>query len=226
MKKIYKCVSELIVFIVINVIIFALAKSRTGAFWLSYIFMVAAFLCFGFVVVYLSESTGKKILGYPLSFGAGVYLGLEIVVALIFMLAAYKLVIPAILIQVILLGVFALMILTGQSVSTQIHQNEQGRGTDLMNFRFTLEKMKLVQQKVEYSAPYRKKIEQAYDSLAGGQMKSSPEVENLEKSILDKIDQLSNAVDRREDEAVQNICTDIINLSQDREMKLKVKRPF
>ena len=226
MKKIYRGISALIIFVVINVVIFALAEEQKGAFWLSYIFLIIAFLLFGFVSVYLSDVTNKRILGYPLIAGASVYLVLEIIVALVFMLAAYELVVPALLVQVILLAVFVLGLLSGQFVNTQIHQKEHMRETDLMNFRFILEKMKLVQQKVEYSAPYRKTIEQAYDSLAGGQVTSSPEVKELETDILSKVDQLSSAVDRKENDAIRNICGELLNLSQERELRLKMKQPF
>lgn len=226
MSKLYKGISTLVVFIVLNVIIFVVAEDMEGAFWPSYIFFFIAFLIFAFIAVYLSETTKKRILGYPLIIGAGVYVAVETFLALIFMLAAYELVVPAILIQLVVLAVFALLLFTDEFVSKEIHKKEQVRGTDLMNFRFILEKMKLVQQRVEYSAPYRKTIEQAYDSLAGGQVTSTPEVKDLESSILTKIDQLSGAVDRREADVIQSICSEIINLSRDREMRLKLRQPF
>lgn len=226
MKKLFKGIGVLIVFIVVNVVIFALADDKEGAFWLSYIFLIAAFLLFAFVSIYLSDTTNKRILGYPLVVGAGAYLAIEIVVALIFMLAAYEAVVAALIVQVILLALFVLGLLSGQMVNTQIHQKEQARGTDLMNFRFILEKMKQVQQKVEYSASYRKTIEQAYDSLAGGQVTSTPEIKDIEMNILSKIDQLSNAVDQKDSGAIQNICSEIIRLSQEREMRLKIRQPF
>lgn len=226
MKKLYKGLSTLIVFIVINVIIFMKAEEKEGAFWPSYIFLAVAFLLFAFVAVYLSETTNKRILGYPLVMGALLYLVIETIVAFVFMLAAYEALVTAILVQVVLLAVFALILLSGQFVNMQVHQKEQTRGTDLMNFKFILEKIKLVQQKVEYSAPYRKTIEQAYDSLAGGQVASAPEVSDLERAILDKIDQLNGAVDRKEAGAIQTICGEIVNLSREREMRLRIKQPF
>lgn len=227
MKKAYKSIGILIVFIVLNVIIFATAKHKQGAFWGSYLFIILAFLVFTIIFVFVSDKTGKKMLGYPLEAAAGAYLGLEIFVALIFMLAAYKRTVPAILIQLILFAGFALLFLAGQFINVQIHQKEQARGTDLMNFGYALAKMKLVQQKVEYSAFYRKNVEQAYDSLAGSQVTSTPEVRDLEKEILGKIELLDREVGKRENATgIVDLCKDIVNLSREREMRLKMKSPF
>ena len=86
--------------------------------------------------------------------------------------------------------------------------------------------MKRVQSKVEYSAPYKKTVEHAYDSLASGQTASSPDVEELERSILDAIEELDTIVDSKDEQKIAEACAKIEELAGERKARLAGNQLF
>jgi len=80
--------------------------------------------------------------------------------------------------------------------------------------------------KVPFDAPYKKKVEHAYDSLASGQTVSTPEIEELEKSILDAIRELDDILEKGEEEPILQACDKIEKLAAERKSRLANKANF
>ena len=86
--------------------------------------------------------------------------------------------------------------------------------------------MKNAMSKVPYDAPYKKTVEHAYDSLASGQTASSPEVQDVETSILEAIEKLDGIIEQGNEEEIVSICKDIEKLAGVRKAKLACKTGF
>lgn len=125
-----------------------------------------------------------------------------------------------------MLAVFLIIIICGKAENDFIKEQEEIRGREISNFKYTLECMKRVQSKIEYSASYKKTVEHAYDSLASGQTASSPDVEELEKSILDAIEELDAVVDSKDEQKIAEACAKIEKLAGERKARLAGNQLF
>ena len=86
--------------------------------------------------------------------------------------------------------------------------------------------MKNAMSKVAFDAPYKKTVEHAYDALASGQTASSPDVEDVEKSILEAINRLDGVLDAGNEDEITSACREIEKLANERKAKLAVKANF
>lgn len=77
---------------------------------------------------------------------------------------------------------------------------------------------------MDYSAPYKKTIQHAYDAISGSQVKSSPAVYEMEKNIWDLIGQLKKEVAAENEERINALCRDIENQTAERNRRLRMER--
>jgi hypothetical protein len=101
----------LIVFGVYNLLIFMLVETRTNVFWLSYGFSVFAFVFAASSIYKAFKNPGAKVvfLGIPLASLSSFYLGAELFASAMFIIFQGVGVKPALIVQVLLLAVFAII---------------------------------------------------------------------------------------------------------------------
>ena len=199
MKRSYKMMISLVVLIATAVCMFLFATKYNMVFWVNLIFAMVAVVLASLVIIGVAPAE-KRFLGMTLSTYATAY----VVVALI---AAFRMVfIPDILVKkvalihVIIFVVFIVVFFLAKAENEFITQQQEIRGKDIANFKFTLQCMKNAMSKVPYDAPYKKTVEHAYDSLASGQTASSPEVQDVETSILEAIEKLDGIIEQGNEE--------------------------
>lgn len=225
MKRSYKMMISLVVLIATAVCMFLFATKYNMVFWVNLIFAMVAVVLASLVIIGVAPAE-KRFLGMTLSTYATAY----VVVALI---AAFRMVfIPDILVKkvalihVIIFVVFIVVFFLAKAENEFIAQQQEIRGKDIANFKFTLQCMKNAMSKVPYDAPYKKTVEHAYDSLASGQTASSPEVQDVETSILEAIEKLDGIIEQGNEEEIVSICKDIEKLAGVRKAKLACKTGF
>ena len=225
MKRSYKMMISLVVLIATAVCMFLFATKYNMVFWVNLIFAMVAVVLASLVIIGVAPAE-KRFLGMTLSTYATAY----VVVALI---AAFRMVfIPDILVKkvalihVIIFVVFIVVFFLAKAENEFITQQQEIRGKDIANFKFTLQCMKNAMSKVPYDAPYKKTVEHAYDSLASGQTASSPEVQDVETSILEAIEKLDGIIEQGNEEEIVSICKDIEKLAAVRKAKLACKTGF
>ncbi len=156
----------------------------------------------------------------------GVYLISEIIAALICSKLDENKTPLALIIHLIVIGAFILFFYFTLQGNSFIKEQQQKREIELLNFRYVLEQMKLIQQKTPYSAEYKKAIDETYDALSASQSSSNTDVEKLEREIIDNIAKLNEAVDKNDSEIIFSICKKIIRISSERDSKLRLRKNF
>lgn len=225
MKKSYKALISLIVLIADITCMFLFAGKYNLVFWISLFFSVVAVIFASGVILFLA-SKEKKVFGMSLTVYALAYLAAALSTSFRYVFLPDILAKKVAFIHVIILAVFLVVVILGKAENEFIDEQQEKRGKELYNFRFTLESMKAVLNKVPHNAAYKKKVEHAYDSLASGQTASMPELEGLEKDILDAINLLDDVVGTEDETAIAQACDSIEKLAAERKQKLATKQNF
>ncbi|MCR5798859.1 MAG: hypothetical protein K6G69_02195 [Lachnospiraceae bacterium] len=225
MKRAYKGIIAIILLVAVDLIMIFSSVAFNAVFFANFIFAsIAVVLSMG-VIIFLADKE-KKLFKLSLTAYAIAYLVVTLYLAMKFTFAPPVTIGWICAIYIALLAVFLIIIICGKAENDFIKEQEEIRGREISNFKYTLECMKRVQSKIEYSASYKKTVEHAYDSLASGQTASSPDVEELEKSILDAIEELDAVVDSKDEQKIAEACAKIEKLAGERKARLAGNQLF
>lgn len=223
-KKITKLAGAVVFLILINIGLFSLAAIKLTSFWISWIFIHIAFLIFAGILIFSAPEQRKLKFAYSETAVAAYYFIIELIAG--YVLLTYFVFIPVIsfVIQTVILAVFLIAFFMLKGMNRDIDRKEDAAKADLRQFQAILEFMKDVQSQVDYSAPYKKTIQHAYDAISGSQVKSSPAVYEVEKNIWDLIGQLKKEVAAENEERINALCRDIENQTAERNRRLRLER--
>lgn len=223
-KKITKLAGAVVFLILINIGLFSLASIKLTSFWISWIFIHIAFLIFAGILIFSAPEQRKLKFAYSETAVAAYYFIIELIAG--YVLLTYFVFIPVIsfVIQTVILAVFLIAFFMLKGMNRDIDRKEDAAKADLRQFQAILEFMKDVQSQVDYSAPYKKTIQHAYDAISGSQVKSSPAVYEMEKNIWDLIGQLKKEVAAENEERINALCRDIENQTAERNRRLRMER--
>ena len=225
MKKSSMLLIASIVLIADVVCMFLFSGSYRFVFWINLLFSVIAVLLSSYVMIFLATKE-KRVLGMSLSVYGMAYLVITLGTAFRSLYLPELLAKKVAFVHVVILAAFLVIVILGRAENKFINEQQEIRGWEIMNFKKTLEAMKSAMNKVPYDAPYKKKVEHAYDSLASGQTVSTPEIEELEKSILDAIRELDDILEKGEEEPILQACDKIEKLAAERKSRLANKANF
>lgn len=223
-NKMTKLAGAVVFLILINVGLFSWVSVRLTAFWVSWVFIHIAFLLFAGVVIFSAPEQKKLKFAYSETAIAAYYLVVEAVSG--FVLTVYFAFLPvvAFVVQIALLAVFLVAFSMLKKTNQITDAREEAAKSDLIQFQAILNYMRNVQDQVDYSAPYRKTIQHAYDALSGSQVESSEQVYEIERSIWDLIGQLREAVIAGEEDRIRALCREIENQTAERRRRLLLER--
>ena len=223
-KKITKLAGAVVFLILINIGLFSLAAIKLTSFWISWIFIHIAFLIFAGILIFSAPEQRKLKFAYSETAVAAYYFIIELIAG--YVLLTYFVFIPVIsfVIQTVILAVFLIAFFMLKGMNRDIDRKEDAAKADLRQFQAILEFMKDVQSQVDYSAPYKKTIQHAYDAISGSPVKSSPAVYEMEKNIWDLIGQLKKEVAAENEERINALCRDIENQTAERNRRLRMER--
>lgn len=225
MKKSNMLLIALIVLIADVACMFLFSHSYHLAFWINLLFSVIAVVLSSFVTIYLATKE-KRILGLSLTVYSLAYLVIALGISFRTLFLLDLLVKKVAFLHIVVLAVFLVIVILGRAENKFINEQQEIRGWEIMNFKKTLEAMKMAMSKMPYDAPYKKKVEHAYDSLASGQTATTPELEELEKSILDAVKELDGVMAEGKEETILQVCDKIERLAAERKSRLANKANF
>lgn len=225
MKAAYKAFISLVVLVATIACMFLFAVKYNAIFWVNLAFAIVAIIMASLVILGIAAGN-KKMFGLNVTAYAIAYVVADLGYAFKTLFAPSLLAKKVALVHVVLLAVFLIVIVLSKAEDEFITEQQEIRGRDIANFKYTLECMKRVLSKVEYSASYKKTVEHAYDSLASGQTASAPQVEETEKAILDTIKELEDAVVAKDEPKIKDVCVKIEDLAAERKAKLAAKMNF
>lgn len=224
-SKLLKGLIAIIIILVANIGVFTLGSDFATAFWISYVFAMIAALVTVFVELFF-VSKEKLIFRYPISTVTYFYLVVALVAAYGAVILLKHLLLVSFILQLCILAVYAVALLSVLLHNTAIKEQQEIRGRDIVNFRYILDSMNAVVSKMTYTDPNRKIVQHAFDSLAGGQVKSDMSVYDLEQQIISQIAILDKAVSSQQQEQIIESCRQIETAADERKRRLGQRAPF
>ena len=212
---------SLIFLFVFNVVFFVVGGTEHPAsVWISY-----AFIHFSYVMLLITprlirHSSNTAVLGFPLYSISLTYFIVAFIVGLIFIFAhseSYK---AALVSQVIITGIYAVMLISHMLANEKTADNIERHEIELQYIRDASSKLKGIMDYVK-DKQLNKKIERLYDLLHSSPAKSNNTVRNYELTVLDLIDELAGNIDKNDISAAETTINKIEKTANERNRQLK-----
>ena len=207
-----------IVFVLFNVIAFAIPTVKTGTFWIAYAFSVVAFASqIGIWKVALGkEDTLKsKFLGFPVVHIGIVYLIVQTVVFAVFMAVPTLPAWSAIVVCTLVLGIFAICMISAEAGRGEIERIETKVKQKVFYIKSLQVDVELLVNS-ESDGAIKKALQKLAEKIRFSDPMSLPELETIEKEIADKTNTLKTAADKL------TVIAEIDALLAERNAKIKI----
>lgn len=223
--KTAKCIISLVLLIVANIGIFCIGSDFEADFWISYAYAMVASLITIYVLFFL-EKEQKLIFSYPIAAVTLTYLVVAVVLAWVCATFLDEHMMFLFLSQLFVLAAYIVMVIVTLTHNNAVKVQQAERGKDILNFKYILEEANEIISKMDYSDPNRKKVMHMYDALASGQVKSSPNVIDVEQRIMSTLNSLEMAVDSKNQESIDDCCKLLEQAADERKRKLSMREMF
>lgn len=189
-----------VAFVVFNVLAFVIPTEKTATFWIAYAFTVLAFGCvlLLFKIGFNNNETRRSLfLKLPLLNVGLIYLVVQFVAFLIFMIVSS---IPhwvAIVVCVLIAGVFIILLLPLNSAIEEIKQIDEKVKAKVSFIRILQVDVELLEQ-AENNAEVKSRLKRLAQDIRFSDPMSSPLLAPLEEKIVIKIDELKSSDSKME----------------------------
>lgn len=198
----------LILLAVYHVIVFAVPFTHNGAFWLSYVFALAAFAVLG-AATYLGEIKGEgvksKFYGFPILRLGAVYFAVQIVLGLIVMAIAVVKLWVALVIYVILLGAAAIGLIAADAMREEIERQDvvQKKNTSTM---LSLRSKAGTLPGLTDNAEMKKALTNLSENFRFSDPVSSDALVEIEQDLASLLDELQKALLEKDSASAETLC--------------------
>lgn len=222
-KSVLFMLLDLVFLAVFNVVFFVVGGvEHVASVWISY-----GFIHFAYIMVLVSSIMTRKsscsaVLGMPLYAISAAYFFIAFIAGLIFVLVAsvsYK---ASLVVQVIIAGIYAVILLTNLIANEYTADNVARHETEVAYIKNIAAELKALVGKAS-DKQANKEIEKAYDVVHASPAKSSIAVDEIEKRIDCVVFELRNAVKQDDTAQIAVIAQEIVELTEERNRKLKAE---
>lgn len=223
-NKILVSAGVAVVFAVFNLLVFIFSPQMTPTFWVSYGFTVVAFVLQELILLFcLQRKASADTVFYriPILLMGFVYWALQVIVGSIFMGLPEIKVTWAIVVQVILLAIFALV-----AIAASVGNNLIGRSAqhvdDKVRFIRLLESDVAAMRDKAVDTGVVAQLEELQEMVRYSDPMSSESLALVERKIVDMTVDLSDAVDRNDQQTIFTTISQIKVLLADRNRKCMI----
>ena len=195
---------------IVNVVVFLSLKEYTTARWINIAGLNLSIIVF-WVAGIITGDKSEKFLGYARFPIVAVYSVLTFIISALFILINVKSVTLSVIVQVILLGLFAIVMCTNTMANnaskniTNIDKANYNKVTDMAK------RIELIMQSVDDREVY-KKIEKAYDSVKNANVTLQEDSTQIDNDIMQAIGVLEVAVQSKNYDMAEEQVSKINNL--------------
>ena len=214
-------VLELVFLVVFNTVFFIVGgTSHPASVWISYLFIHLAYLMVVMTPFLTRKSTSASVFGISLHSISSAYFLTAFVVGVVMILLRLESYKPALLIQIVLAGIYAIILISHLIANETTADNEERREEEIAYIKEAASRVKILKDKLP-SKKANREIEKLYDLLHSSPSKSSPSVQTLEMDIISKIAELEAAVSSQDEDRAKALSLDAYSLVELRNRKVK-----
>lgn len=214
---------DLIFLIVFNVVFFvAGGTEHPASVWISYGFIHFAYIMLLITPFLIRKSTNTAVLGFPLYSISSMYFIVDFMVGLVFIFAHPESYRAALIVQVIIAGIYAVMLISHMIANESTADSIERHEMELRYVKDASSKLKGIMDSIS-DKQLRKKVEKLYDLLHSSPAKSNNSVRDYELTVLELIDALEGSIDRNDIQAAEAIISKIERNANERNRYLKYR---
>jgi hypothetical protein len=223
-KVVLNILLDLVFLVVFNVVFFVLGGTeRNLGVWMSY-----GFIHFSYIMVLLTpfltrQSSASAVFGMTISGISSVYFIFEFIVGVIFILInsnSYK---AALIVQIIIAGIYLVILLTNLIVNEETADNLQRQQDEVTFIKTESSRVKALMDKLN-DKKSNKMIEQVYDLIHSSPSKSCIAAQSYENDVTNKISELENAVSTGDKKRVVKVAGEVVSLMEERNRKVRITK--
>lgn len=222
MKKMVLYILLYLVFIVIfNTIFFMVGgTNHTASVWISYAFIHFAYFMATATPILARKSSSSHVFNFSISYISNIYLFLEFVIGMVFIIIgsdSYK---AALTIQIIVAAIYIVFLLMDLIADERTADSVEQHEKDVLYIKDMSSRVRLLIGKLTDKS-LNKELERLYDLIYSSPSQSMPIVNNLEINITSKILELESFVRMNDEENALKICKNIEYLMEERNSIIK-----
>lgn len=220
-KSILYILLDLVFLAVFNTVFFVIGGTKHPAsVWISYGFIHFAYLM-TLATPFLIKKGGGAVVGVSIYSISTIYFFAEFVVGLIFILFGSESYKAALVVQVIIAGIYAITLISNMIANEYTTDRAREHEDRTVNIKNAASRVKALIGKSS-DKKVNREIEKAYDLLHSSPSRSNVAVKLLEEEIVDKVTELENAAAANDDAEIVRIAGEIVAKTEERNRKLKV----
>ena len=220
-KNILWILLDLVFIVVFNVVFFvAGGTSYPASVWISYAFIHLAYLMLLATPILTRKSSSAAVFGFSLFTISSVYFIVEFIVGLVFILIKQDTVKTALIVQVIIAGIYLIILLSNLIANENTADSVERHEQEVAYIKQATSRVKLLQDKLD-SKEANRKIEEAYDALHSSPTKTADTVRYTEASIREAVTDLEEAVRAKDEATAIAKAQQIISLTEERNLNLR-----
>lgn len=214
---------DLVFLIVFNVVFFvAGGTDHPASVWISYGFIHFAYLMLLGTPFLIRKSTNTGVLGFPLYSISSTYFIVAFIVGLIFIFTHPELYKAALIVQVIIAGIYAVMLISHMIANESTADSIERHEMELRYVRDASAKLKGIMDSIS-DKQLRKKVEKLYDLLHSSPVKSNNSAREYELMVLELIAALETNIDKNDILSVETTISRIERIANERNRCLKYR---
>lgn len=221
-KTILYILLDLVFLIVFNTVFFVIGgTNHPASVWISYGFIHFSYIMVLITPFLIRKSSSAAVFGFSLYSVSAVYFFAEFIAGLIFILVgsdSYK---TSLVVQVIIAGIYAVMLLSNLIANENTADSVERREDEVAYIKNVASRVKVLIGKTS-DKKANKQIEKAYDLLHSSPSHSVATVKQLEEEIKNKVTDLEEAVAANETAAIITIAGEIVAKTEERNRKIKL----
>lgn len=221
-KKILTILLDLVFVVIFNAVFFmAGGTGHPASVWLSYAFIHFAYLMVILTPLLVRNSSSAAVFGFAFGSISSVYFMLELIVGIIFILVKPEKINVPFIVQIIIFGFYAIMLLTHMLANENTADSIQRHETELRFVKESSAKLKFLMDNTN-DPKMKKTVEKVYDTIHASQVKSNIAVREIELEILKMIETLICQVQKSSNDEAQNTASKILRATNERNTQLRL----
>lgn len=223
-KSILWILLDLIFLAVFNIVFFVSSGTdHTASVWISYGFIHFAYLMVLVTPFLIRKSSSAAVFGFSLYSISSTYFLLEFIVGLIFIFMKSESYKAALIVQVIVAGIYAVLLLSHLIANEHTADSVERHEEEVAYIKTASSRVKALVGKTN-DKKANKEIEKAYDTLHSSPSKTVATVRSIESNVMNKVVELEEAVSDQDTATIITIAGEIVALMEERNRKIRLSQ--
>lgn len=223
-KSILYILLDLVFLAVFNIVFFvAGGTEHPASVWISYGFIHFSYLMILVTPFLIRKSSSQAVFGFSLYSISSTYFLVEFIVGLIFIFLRQESVKAALIVQVIIAGIYAVILIAHLLANESTADSVERREEEVSYIKTAASRVKSLMGKLD-NKKANKEIEKVYDLLHSSPTKTISSAHSLELEIKNKISELEGVVAAKDNDAVITLTGELLQTIEERNRKIRLSQ--